>query len=363
MKRLPKILITAVLIFVVIFVGLSIFVYSQGKRIVVTKLQAVFDKPVEIGDIRLVLPLSLRVKDVHIGGMLRVKEVVMGLGFINFLNKEVNLSQVVLLEPQFVIHKSEPLPSDPGTIPQPTPSSDNTQATTQNPKDIAIDKTAQPRLFIDTLIIKNGQIHYLEHLIEQEDKAVVLRNVNLRASNVAYPFISTKTIFDIQATMGGDEALPTESRITGQGWVDALKKDMESKITIRDLDSKVLTAVFGGEDAFFKNAIVDLTVDLNANNNDLQVSCQVKVNELSFNSSGKGEDDSTSFEDILLQGLQKVGQGIEVNFRFKTKMDEFKIESIAFSGSVFQGSNGRGEEDSSEAAVPAIPLEAPQAVQ
>jgi len=348
MKKIPKILITAALIFTVGFLAVSLFVYSQGKRVVTTKLQAVFSQPVEIGDIRLTLPLTLRIKDLHIGGTLKIKEVILGLGFINLFNKEINLSQVILWEPEYVIHRPSepPAAASPEPMPQPQQGS---QQDVPSPKDTASTKAPQPHLFINALIVKNGRVQLVEHVISDVDKAVAFQNVNLKAANVAFPLISTKTIFDFRATLGGDETFPTESLITGQGWVDVVKRDMESKIAIKDLDSKVLITIFGGEDTFLKNAIVDLTADLDSENNDMQVNCEVKVNELAFNSS-KADSDSASFEDILLQGLQKAGQGIAINFRFKTKMDEFKIESIAFSGSVFEG---MGEtEDSPEVAAP-----------
>jgi len=358
MKKLSKLLITAALIFVVVFLALSIFVYSQGKRVVSTKLQAVFSQPVEIGDIRLTLPLTLRIKDLHIGGTLKIKEVSLGLGFINLFNKEINLSRVTLWEPEYVIHRPSEPPAPAALEPMPQSRTDSPQ-NVRNPKDTASDKAPRPHLFINALIVKSGRVQFVEHVINDVDKAVTFQNVNLKAANVAFPLISTKTIFDFRATLGGDETLPTESLISGQGWVDVVKRDMESKIAIKDLDSKVLITIFGGEDAFLKNAIVDLTADLDSKNNDMQVNCEVKVNKLAFNSS-KADSDSASFEDILLQGLQKAGQGIAIDFRFKTKMDEFKIESIAFSGSVYDG-NGEGEAENFQEAV--APTQEPSVAQ
>jgi len=347
MKKLLKILIIVAVIFIVVFGALSIFVYSQGKRVVTAKLQVIFSQPVEIGDIHLTLP-RLRIKDLHIGGMLKIKEVSLGLGFINLFNKEINLSQVTLLEPQYVIHKpSEPLATaSPDLISQPQ---EGGQQNVPNPQRATSDKAPQPHLFINTLIVKNGRVQFVEHVINDVDKVVAFQNVNLKAANVAFPLMYTKTIFDFRATLGGDETFPTESLITGQGWVDVVKGNMESKIAVKDIDSKVLINIFSGEDTFLKNAIVDLTADLDSKNNDMQVNCKVKVKELAFNSS-KGDSDSASFEDILLKGLQKAGQGIAINFRFKTKMDEFKIESIAFSGNVYDGSGN--PENTPEAVAP-----------
>lgn len=333
MKRLQKILITGALIFIVIFLALSIFVCFQGKKIVTARLQVVFEQPIEIGEIRWVLPLSLQIRDLHVGATLRVKEVVVGLGFMSSFNKGINLSQVTLLEPQLVMHRSDDSPPFLESKPQ---SPAEIQQNTQPSRETLPTKAPRPQLLIKTLVIKSGEIHYIDHVPHEADKAVVIRNINLRAANVALPLISSKTIFNFQATMGRDETSPIESRITGQGWVDAYKRDMESKIVIDDLDSKVILDLLGGEETLLKNAIVDVMADLNSKNNEMQVVCQIKVNELVFRSPAKRKGDSISFEEILIDGLQRIGQGTKVNFRFKTKMDEFKIESMAFSGNVYQ---------------------------
>ena len=114
---------------------------------------------------------------------------------------------------------------------------------------------------------------------------------------------------------------------------------MDATFQAQNLESQILSNIFSGMDVpILKNATVDADIDLKSKNNDMTVTCQVRINQLALNI--QKDSDSLSFEDMLLQGLEKFGQGVELQFRFKTKMDEWKVNSLSFSGMVHQGERG-----------------------
>ena len=105
------------------------------------------------------------------------------------------------------------------------------------------------------------------------------------------------------------------STIKSEGWIDLAR---------RDLDGQVLVLEKGDRIGLNAHAV--------AKNNDLSVTGKVLAKNL-FSTEQKDKLEG-KVDDFVLSALSNIGVEIGADFSFKTKLDDFHIDEISFSGSV-----------------------------
>ncbi len=169
---------------------------------------------------------------------------------------------------------------------------------------------------IQQLIVKNGRFHYAQEL-NGGDFFFQLEEIYLEAENLALPLEPMRTPFHFWGRFVKEGNPLSGSKVEGSGWADFFAKDMEGKLQIVGVDGRA-----------------SLTADVAAQNNDMTVKGDLKVSGLSLGA-GKDSVAGTSTVGNLISGvLSSMGVEIGAKFSFKTKMDDFQINDISFSGNV-----------------------------
>jgi hypothetical protein len=191
------------------------------------------------------------------------------------------------------------------------------------PENPQADRPASNQLVIHQLSVVDGQMMYYQNapkadvLSPLQDFSFELSDVQLKMQNLIVPFDRPAvTKFDLMARFF-KEGLPISgSRVTSSGWVDWDRKDMEAEMAIIDLDGKA---------GLHAKAI--------SRANDLEIKGKVDMKDFLTELGGQSEG-AADLEGFLLGTLASSGLDIAANFSFQTRMDDFQIDNIKFSGSV-----------------------------
>ena len=174
---------------------------------------------------------------------------------------------------------------------------------------------------VDELDIHNGTLNYQD---TSREKLFVMeiKNLELKARSIAYPLRSVNTSFNISGIVVG-EAIPfSGSRAEADGWVNWKDRNMDAQIVVKE-----------------PSGTIGLSADLKAQNNDLTIVGNANIDNLTVKPAKK-EGDAYTVESFFLDALQSSGIKLDAAFNIKTKLDDFEVSSIAFSGNVGSGEPG-----------------------
>lgn len=344
-----KIVAGFIVVLTVLFIGAFVFFQTKGKQIVIDKLSAAFGRRVDIDSIQVRYPLGLSIKNFNVDGYGFVKEVSIGLGVLHLLGNDLKFSSVVFYEPQIVLHRLKdktviigdlpPVTSDAQTSESPAePEAPGQPAESAQPvvpappaPQSAKNKKAPP-FSMDKLVIKNGAVSFFDHSSAEEFQ-VLVSDIDLDVRHLSFNMKPARTKFNLNAKIVMPKTQTPTGEIISRGWLNLAKKDMKGELKIENLDGRIFSSFYGNAvKTDFKNIIADLFVEAESKDNDMTVKGRLQVKDFAFDSKQK---DSHSLEDIILGGLQSMAKGLTLEFSFKTKMDNFKMESISFSGNIF----------------------------
>jgi len=344
---IKSVLLTLLIIFAVILTGSYVFVRVNGKSIIVDRLRQATHRDVEIGQVDFVPPLGVSLKDVQISGYLTVKEVRLGLGVLNLiasvLNQNANLASLDLIEPVVFLARFKDSRIIVGqnwkdeakeNIPSPLPGVQDQGAPFQTEKA----ERNKVSFFIQKLIVHNGQVHFRDYKDDGQVIETFLNSVELKGEEISFPLKDLNTTFDLLASFPKIDSERQNGYMKGKGWVNWVRKDMEAKFEISELDGRTFKSYY---DSFSPEGVKSVTVsavaDLSSRNNDMRVKCLLKIKDLVVDSEKKKDDESISIDDLILAGLNSLGnKELVFNFNFNTKMDSFQIDSVPFGGGVWE---------------------------
>lgn len=340
-KIIIRILLVAFIVTTLIFSGAFVFVALKGKQTVTTRLSSLLGRKVDIGQIQVLFPLGLRFKNFNVDGCGQIDEVYANLGVFYLLSNHLAFDDLVLTRPKVMIQRTK----DSGII-FGNPSEVQNQVVSGLVSETAARDVSRPvqkteglknpfRFSAERLIVKDGTVNFVDNSMNDKPFRIMLRNIDLRLRDVTFPLSSGKTRFDGRALLAQPDASSPAGKIEGHGWVDFAKKDMQARLQVSALDGKAFSPYYGESlNSDFQHIVVDLSVDLESRRNDMAVYGKFVTKDFILNAQKDNEFASFSVESLILGGLQSAAKEIVVDFRFKTKMDDFKIESISFSGNV-----------------------------
>ncbi len=176
------------------------------------------------------------------------------------------------------------------------------------------------KIDIQQWTVKNGRFQYAREF-NGSDFSFQLEEISLEAGNLVLPLEPMRMPFHFWGRLVKEGNPLSGSKVDGSGWADFVTKDMEGRLQIVGVDGRAA-----------------LTADVAAHNNDMTVQGDLKVSGLPLGggSLGAGKDSAgTSAVGNLISGvLSSMGVEIGAKFSFKTKMDDFQVSNISFSGQV-----------------------------
>ena len=352
MKTVLKVVTVGSIIFIFLFLSVILFVSAKGKQILAEKLSEAFAAKVEIGTLNVIFPLGLHVSDFYVERYGFVKDIDMGFGVFYLFRKDLNFSNLVLNQPQLIIHRTKantfgigelskddrveespavPAAPVPGGGPGPEQKSLPPQDKRVHPKDM-------PHFHVDKFVVRNGVINFFDYSKEGDFSRLTVKDVDIRLKDVSYPFRSGKTRFDVKAAILGEDPVRQSSAgsLSGRGWADFVKKDMKGELKIADLNAAAFLIQMGiplSEE--LKNFMGDVFVEAESQNNAMTVKGKLQVKDMAFHLSKGGDEKNPTLESMFLEGLQSLAKKVQIEFQFKTRMDDFKVESVSFTGNIF----------------------------
>jgi len=324
MIRLHKIFVYIFVVIAVIFFGLYLFVQLQGKTILKARLEEAFNRNVEVGNVRFIFPLGVRVDDLNVEGLVQAKEARVQAGLPIFLKRGYIVSSLTLIEPFVALKRTEDekitLADSEGD--RSSSEKKTAQKKKELSKELSVDKKSVESnekdcigIVVDHLSIQNGTVQFLDPSLD--DSEIILKEISLKAQSVAYPPKPLKTKYNFSGTIFNENKPFSGCQVQSKGWINFSSKDMDSDLKIIE-----------------PSGVVDLSADLKAVQNDLTVAGKVNLKSMVLNK--KEEEDSKSFslDNLLMVALKSSDIKINVDFAIKTKLDAFQLGSISFSGQV-----------------------------
>ena len=339
MKILKTIFFTLLLL-LMLAVGIAyVFINSNKQEIVQSALNKVFKRDVQLERIKYVPPATLEVDHFVIPGLFEAKRVQLQLGFPLISKKEIILSKVELIEPLFIIKRAEEVQED---VRQEGKANDLSVE-----KEEIAEKVSAPPKFkykvlggvegvrIDYLEVIDGRLQFLD---VQGGKSIEgsLEKINLKAQSVSYPLSSVNTEVVLSADILSEDIPFTGSTVEMEGWINYPGRNMDGVVKILEPSGET-----------------SLTAHLKSKSNDMEVNGKVKIGKLT---SHREEEDSfeSSIEDFIFGALDASGLELDMDFSFKTKMDDFQLGAVSIAGNVGFKGDEKGESQGIESDLEAI---------
>ncbi len=323
MKIFRKILVALVLLFLIVFIGVTLYLYVSGKQALENILTGALNRPVTIGKLFYDFPLGLRAFHFEVKDILNAKDLKIQFAPETLKGKEVVLSYVSLNAPILKLENKKVVATadmPAGNNPQPSAESQQTQPETAQkvpatvPPSATASSGVETKVVVKKLLVNNGRIVYLGDMLPGGGY-VILEQVSLTVNDLIVPTQTIQTKFDGAAQLDMPDNPFNKSRVRLTGWADLMKKDADIKFVLSKSDGK-------GQ----------FTAKMISKNNLMNVSGEISADNLVFGFTPEAEDE----EGIggLLKSIPLAGLNIGATFSFETQMDRPQIRNISFAGKV-----------------------------
>jgi len=313
------------------FLAATIYVRIYGKSLVEEALMASLKRNVAIGEATYHFPLGFRAYNVDIsrslqgGEFLRIKKVIAQLSPDAFFQRRFTFDLVFLIEPSLVVQRekdSSGVTQDPGKAEIPVTAGAVVSEGSQNMISAQVHgPEGQPEVVIRKLIVRKGNLQYKDGLTEK-GFSFDLEDVLLKAEDLVFPARPGRSGFKMSGFLIKKGNPISGSHVTGSGWIDAVKKDMEAKIEVIEA-----------------NGAIGLTANAVSQDNAMEVTGEISTQNLLGGLEKASSSESSAVNALVLNALSSSGIEITAKFAFKTQMDDFRIGQISFSGNVVSSSD------------------------
>ncbi len=295
--------------------------HFYGKSFLQSSLQTAIQRNVDVGELFYQFPFGFRVRNFNVEGVLQAKEVRGQISLESAFSREIQITSVHLIEPIVTVEKIAAL-SGVETVPETTSEPDSSSKKEEVSKpEIVLRKgvgEAKKRIKIrfNHIFVEDGQVSYIRESGDK-DFSFRLEDVDLKVDHFVFPMESVETAFQISAVLKEVKDPFLGSVIEGEGMVNVVQKDMDGTFQL----------IQAGQDS-------GLTAHMVSKNNNMVVDGQVNMNSSVLASKAQKKEESLSVDNLIFGALSSMGIEIEAQFSFETKMDDFRIENISFSGGV-----------------------------
>jgi hypothetical protein len=302
MKRLQKILISFAAITLLIFVLATLYFKLYWRDLLVSALRGGLKREVVISDIYFRPPLGLSAYKVDIKDLLKADAVMADLDWRSIFEKKLVVSNLVFVRPIININRT-PIDSKPEVV--------TSQTSETNKVSSAAGTTTE--VFIKKFFIEEGHVKYNNQAGDAPFQ-FELDEVRFRAEDFYWPIKPIHTKFVLTGRIAKSDSPLSQSKIEADGWLDWIKKDMEGTF-------KILEA----------NQYAGLIANVKSTNDLVKVNGKFDMNNFPPPSNNP---QAGTINEIVYGALSNSGVKIGATFSFETKMDDFRVSNITFSGNV-----------------------------
>ena len=320
MKFLRRTLVVFFIFAFLALVVLGLYLQLNGKELAQESLSRVLKRPVHVRQAGFLLRLGLGLYDCEVEGLLKAKAINIYLRLPLVFNQQLLISRLELVDPLIFVTRNK----EAKFVTQPAPPLETSVSLSSSASPVAGQDAPRGNsliegIFVHQLEIKNGRIQYADQSMEKDYK-IRLEDLVLKATEISYPLKPVKSLFRFMVVIQGEEIAFAGSKITGDGWINLGKKDLNGKVE----------ALLPGGDKW-------LQVNLISQNNDMTVEGKVDINQV-INTNR--DQKNVSLQDFVFGALRSSGLRVGLGFKFNTQMDAFKVDSVSLSGDVRQEAPG-----------------------
>ena len=324
MKFIRRIFIWTAIIFCVSYIAAYGYVRWYGQAIIKKVFLYTLKKDVTLGNICYQFPLGIHADEVVMDDSLKAKAIDVQLQFISIFFQKAYFSSIRLIEPVINIEKieevrdvlnkeitSEALP--------PT----NDQALAPPPNFVKADVKKPFGLKIKHLLLQNGQVHYSRHLPDSAKEKMLIggstfsftfKDVFLQIDDLVFPLISEPMNFQVKGILAENSLAFSEYSVESLGWIDFFGRNMDGSVKVRGEDGQM-----------------NLMADLTSQNNHMKVQGDLK---LKTRAKEQVKENGLPGMNVSKAAMPSLGIDLKAKFSFETKMDDFEISHVPFSGSM-----------------------------
>lgn len=310
MKRVNKVIITVLILIGIFFLVASIAVPMFGKKIVEDQIEQNLKVKATLDSISFGMPFSVNLSHLKIGDLADIKSLSATPNILALLVGKVVISSLNIVEP--VINLTQ-FPDGKLNLPQ----------LPQGGK--------QPPILITGLNIKDGKIIFSDQKVTQEGCLTIIDKLDAEVAKSMFPPTSLNVKFKIQAALA-DSKNKTLGNIETSGWIDFGPKNMDAILTLTNLDVVHFAPYYGNFLSTQKllSAMLDLTADFEADNNDLSVLSNLRLSNLVYaqeEQAQEGQFPSFDFSKNSLDFFTDEKGNLDLEFTVNTKLDDPNISS------------------------------------
>ncbi len=390
MRLSAKIFWSILIFLVILYAAAYAFINIKGRIYIIKEVEKLTGKQVKIDHVALIPPYNLKLKGIVIKDLIKADSLYISPSILFSLNGKVTLHEVKIFRPETTIVKmpaaaTQPqvkdtaaetvLPAPPAEPPaEVSPQKaeakpeDKPKVLTQQEKTITpASKMPRVKVVIKHLIVENGELNLTDRSVGEEALKILVREVNLDATNVCLFPESAITNFDLKASIPWSNS-KQEGRVEAEGWVNFFKKDMQATLKVKDIDGIHFAPYYSGwfnlEKSHIEKAKLNFTSAINSLHNDLTAVCHFELTEVEFKKRGPDEqvEKTEKIASFVLGLFKAIGQGnVVLDFTIKTKMDDpqfsFGDIKMAVADKISKAREGSGIKAEDVAAFPGKILE------
>ena len=294
---------------VILAVGAYVYLQYFAKDVIQNKLSSILAQDVSIAAVSLHLPFGLKLDQVDIPTIGLSERMYVVPNWASVFNKTVEIQSVEFVGLKIKYNQLKIVDQN-----QNSAEESNIHSQVQASGENQPARTASATVLIRKVIINNGNLYYSRG----DDKfvhSVYISSLRGQILDVRLPMSSSRLNFRFEATTSVPGTPIMHSRLTGKGWMNLTKKDLEGKIGV-----------------YNQKGVNQLSADIVSVNNQVSVDGVVKFK--SDDAVFWSKDKPRSFEKMLYNLVGEQSLSVVTNFSFETQLDDFGIEQVAFSGKV-----------------------------
>lgn len=346
MSFLKKVVLIAVLVFLVFTLIAYVFLSFTGRQIAIREIERFTHEKVTVGSFYIVPPMDMEIKNLNIGELGKIDHLSISLSIPYLIFGKIGINRLVIDKPELNLHR------DKENINVPVAVANNiTASSTVRTKTGERPRRKHRRIILKRVFVKNGKLNFTDNAAGSSGIKIVVKDVNFSLTNLLTSPFSSNTNFDLSGKIPWKEG-KAEGKINAEGWIDFYKKDMKAKLKISDIDGVYLYPYYSAwvdlEKARIASANLDFTSNINGKNNNVTAECHLELSNIvrkkkQVEEGQKPENVSLSVLDIF----KAMDQGkVVLDFTLRTKMDKpelgFGSIKMAFEEKVAEPKTYRG---------------------
>jgi len=343
MKLWRKILLIAVIILVLSYIAAYLIFVFKGRAIIISQLEDLTQKKVNIGYFGLTPPLNLEIKNLEIKDLAKINSLSFSPSILGLLTGKLALNYITIIKPEFTYEIVAPLSAAAAS----TPIVSAPAAAVKAKEKRAL------HLVVKRIKIKDGRVDLTDHTVGQDGIKIIVKDINFSLTNLYIVPRSVITDFELKGTIPWQEG-QEEGKIEAEGWINLFKKDIQATLKIKDIDGIYLYPYYSNwvdlEKARIEKAKLNFTSNIQGLNNDVTAQCRLELTDIVRKPRSPEEavekEKAEKITDAVLDIFRALNQGnIVLDFTFKTRMDmpQFGFGDIkmAFEDKLLQARGGK----------------------